>query len=57
MDYMSAPNTSVRMRVKGKDYVVESYYVGKKNVYDTIIRLAEKEAYEEMREARKIRRA
>ena len=29
--YLSAPKTSVKMSIKGADYLVESYFIGKKN--------------------------
>ena len=51
--YLSAPKTSVKMSIKGADYLVESYFIGKKNIHDTLIVLAENEAYEEMRRNRK----
>ena len=51
--YLSAPKTSVKMSIKGADYLVESYYIGRKNIHDTLIRIAENEAYEEMRRNRK----
>lgn len=51
--YLSAPKTSVKMSIKGADYLVESYFIGKKNIHDTLIRIAENEAYEEMRRNRK----
>ena len=51
--YLSAPKTSVKMSIKGADYLVESYYIGRKNIHDTLIRIAENEAYEEMRQNRK----
>lgn len=51
--YLSAPKTSVKMSIKGADYLVESYFIGKKNIHDTLIRIAENEAYEEMRQNRK----
>lgn len=51
--YLSAPKTSVKMSIKGADYLVESYYIGRKNIHDTLIRIAENEAYEEMRRHRK----
>jgi hypothetical protein len=41
------------MSIKGNKYLVESYYIGEKNVHDTIIEIAEKEAYEEMQEKKK----
>ena len=44
--YLSAPKTSVKMSIKGEDYLVESYFIGKKNIHDTLIGLAEREAYE-----------
>ena len=53
--YLSAPKTSVKMSIKGADYLVESYFIGKKNVHDTLIVLAEREAYEEMLKSRKIK--
>ena len=51
--YLSAPKTSVKMSIKGADYLVESYFIGKKNIHDTLISIAENEAYEEMRQHRK----
>ena len=51
--YLSAPKTSVETKIKGKNYIVESYYIGRKNMHDTLIRIAENEAYEEMRRNRK----
>ena len=51
--YLSAPKTSVKMSIKGADYLVESYFIGKKNIHDTLISIAENEAYEEMRRHRK----
>ena len=51
--YLSAPKTSVETSIKGKNYIVESYYIGRKNMHDTLIRIAENEAYEEMRRNRK----
>ena len=53
--YLSAPKTSATMSIKGNKYLVESYYIGEKNVHDTIIEIAEKEAYEEMQEKKKIK--
>ena len=47
--YLSAPKTNI----KGRNYIVESYYIGRKNIHDTLIRVAENEAYEEMRRNRK----
>ena len=47
--YLSAPKTSAETKIKGKNYIVESYYIGRKNIHDTLIRIAENEAYEEMR--------
>ena len=43
------------MRYNGVNYVVESYYIGEKNIHDTIIKIAEREAYEEMQEKKKIK--
>lgn len=51
--YLSAPKTSAETKIKGKNYIVESYYIGRKNIHDTLIRVAENEAYEEMRRNRK----
>lgn len=51
--YLSAPKTSAETSIKGKNYIVESYYIGRKNIHDTLIRIAENEAYEEMRQNRK----
>lgn len=51
--YLSAPKTSAETSIKGKNYIVESYYIGRKNIHDTLIRVAENEAYEEMRRNRK----
>ena len=51
--YLSAPKTSAETKIKGKNYIVESYYVGRKNIHDTLISIAENEAYEEMRRNRK----
>lgn len=51
--YLSAPKTSAETSIKGKNYIVESYYIGRKNIHDTLIRIAENEAYEEMRRHRK----
>ena len=53
--YLSAPKTSVETSIKGKNYIVESYYIGRKNMHDTLIDLAEREAYEEMLKSRKTR--
>ena len=53
--YLSAPKTSVKMSIKGADYLVESYFIGKKNIHDTLIVLAEREAYDEMLKSRKIK--
>ena len=53
--YLSAPKTSATMSIKGNKYLVESYYIGEKNLHDTIIGIAEKEAYEEMQEKKKIK--
>ena len=43
------------MSIKGADYLVESYFIGKKNIHDTLIVLAEREAYEELLKSRKIK--
>lgn len=51
--YLSAPKTSAETSIKGRNYIVESYYIGRKNIHDTLIRVAENEAYEEMRRNRK----
>ena len=51
--YLSAPKTSAETSIKGKNYIVESYYIGRKNIHDTLISIAENEAYEEMRRNRK----
>lgn len=51
--YLSAPKTIAETSIKGKNYIVESYYIGRKNIHDTLIRIAENEAYEEMRRNRK----
>ena len=51
--YLSAPKTSAETKIKGRNYIVESYYVGRKNIHDTLISIAENEAYEEMRRNRK----
>ena len=51
--YLSAPKTSAETKIKGRNYIVESYFIGKKNIHDTLIRIAENEAYEEMRQNRK----
>ena len=51
--YLSAPKTSAETSIKGKNYIGESYYIGRKNMHDTLIRIAENEAYEEMRQNRK----
>lgn len=51
--YLSAPKTSVETSIKGRNYIVESYYIGRKNIHDTLISIAENEAYEEMRRHRK----
>lgn len=51
--YLSAPKTSAETSIKGRNYKVESYYIGRKNMHDTLIRIAENEAYEEMRQNRK----
>ncbi len=51
--YLSAPKTSATMNIKGIDYLVESYYTGNKNIHDTIIRIAENAAYEEICTERK----
>ena len=53
--YLSAPKTSAETNIKGRNYIVESYYVGRKNIHDTLIVLAEREAYEEMLKSRKIK--
>lgn len=53
--YLSTPKTSVKMSIKGADYLVESYFIGKKNIHDTLIVLAEREAYDEMLKSRKIK--
>ena len=53
--YLSAPKTSAETSIKGKNYIVESYFIGKKNIHDTLIVLAEREAYEEMLKSRKIK--
>ncbi len=53
--YLSAPKTSVKMSIKGADYLVESYFIGKKNIHDTLIGLAEREAYDEMLKSKKIK--
>ena len=53
--YLSAPKTSVKMSIRGADYLVESYFIGKKNIHDTLIVLAEREAYDEMLKSRKIK--
>ena len=37
----------------GRNYIVESYYIGRKNIHDTLVSIAENEAYEEMRRNRK----
>lgn len=51
--YLSAPKTSAETSIKGKNYIVESYYIGRKNIHDTLISIAENEAYEEMHRHRK----
>ena len=51
--YLSAPKTSAETKIKGKNYIVESYYIGRKNIHDTLISIAENEAYEEMRRNKK----
>ena len=51
--YLSAPKTSAETKINGENYIVESYYIGRKNIHDTLIRIAENEAYEEMRRNRK----
>lgn len=51
--YLSAPKTSAETKIKGENYIVESYYIGRKNIHDTLISIAENEAYEEMRRNRK----
>ena len=53
--YLSAPKTSAETSIKGKNYIVESYFIGKKNIHDTLIVLAEREAYDEMLKSRKIK--
>ena len=53
--YLSATKTSVKMSIRGADYLVESYFIGKKNIHDTLIDLAEREAYDEMLKSRKIK--
>lgn len=53
--YLSAPKTSAETSIKGKNYIVESYFIGKKNIHDTLIDLAEREAYDEMLKSRKIK--
>lgn len=54
--YLSAPKTSATMSIKGNKYLVESYYyIGEKNLHDRIIEIAEREAYEEMREKKQIK--
>lgn len=55
--YLFAPKTSATMNIKGIDYLVESYYVGNKNIHDIIIRIAENAAYAEMYDDRKIKGA
>lgn len=54
--YLFAPKTSAETSIKGEKYIVESYYIGRKNIHDTLIRIAENEAYEEMRQERKNKR-
>ena len=51
--YLTAPKTSAETSIKGKNHIVESHYIGRKNIQDTLIRIAENEAYEEMRRNRK----
>ena len=51
--YLSAPKTRAETKIKGRNYIEESYFIGKKNIHDTLIRIAENEAYEEMRRNRK----
>ena len=51
--YLSAPKTSAETKIKGRNSIVESYYIGRKNIHDMLIRIAENEAYEEMRRNRK----
>ncbi|MDY4676044.1 MAG: hypothetical protein SO373_02735 [Candidatus Borkfalkiaceae bacterium] len=51
--YLSAPKTSAETSIKGRNYIVESYYIGRKNIHDTLISIAESEAYEEMRRNKK----
>ena len=51
--YLTAPKTSAETSIKGRNYKVESYYIGRKNMHDTLIRIAENEAYEEMRKKKK----
>lgn len=53
--YLSAPKTSAETKIKGKNYIVESYYIGRNNMHDTLIVLAEMEAYDEMLKSRKIK--
>lgn len=53
--YLSAPKTSAETKIKGRNYIVESYYIGRKNIHDTLIVLAEREAYDEMLKSRKIK--
>lgn len=55
--YLSAPKTSATMNINGTSYLVESFYIGNKNIHDTIIRIAENAAYEEMYDDRKIKGA
>lgn len=53
--YLSAPKTRATMSIKGNKYLVENYYIGEKKLHDTIIEIAEKEAYEEMQEKKQIK--
>ena len=45
--YLSAPKTSAETKIKGRNYIVESYYIGRKNIHDTLISIAKNS--EEMR--------
>ena len=53
--YLSAPKTSATMSIKGNKYLVKNYYIEEKNIHGAIIEIAEKEAYEEMQEKKKIK--
>lgn len=45
------------MSIKGENYLVESYYIGGRSIHDTIIKIAERKAYEEICKNEKIKGA